>query len=103
MEFKVGYVLEYEYQTCFDDGGLGHESWWTKTQSHLWEASTDEEAIAKAKEIMGRKPRPCDGSFCYNRGLRRNFRLTHNKVEYSRRDLTDQLKPKKTTKSVQIT
>jgi hypothetical protein len=65
----VAYVLKYEYQTCFDDGGIGHDSWWQKSKIDI-EAKDDDDAKEKAvKWIEERdRKRPCNGSFCSNRG-----------------------------------
>lgn len=71
---ESGYYLEYMCQTCFDDGGLGHDSWWETLRVHLHEAKTDKAAKELAQKIL--KPgRGCNGSFCNNRGERRFLKL----------------------------
>lgn len=87
---KYGYYLEYEYDACFDDGGIGHDSWWAKADVHLHECKTDEEAIAKAREILA-QGRPCGGAFCNNKGRRRlvgdGLRYIETKIQVAERKL----------------
>lgn len=73
--FESGYYLNYEYQTCFDDGGVGHDMWWAKSRTRL-DANNDEDAIAEAKKIL-EQSRPCDGTFCENKGRKRFGKLEH--------------------------
>lgn len=70
IDLKYGYYLDYEHQSCFDDGGLGHDLWWEKSSVPLHEAKNDKEAKALAKKILSNE-RPCGGSFCDNKGLKR--------------------------------
>ena len=68
------YVYDYEYQTCFDDGGTGHESWWSKARNQpLTGVYTEKAAIDKAKSLVNKSSgkHPCNGSFCDNKGLHR--------------------------------
>lgn len=68
------WVLTYESQGCYDDGGIGHDDFWTKRQRTL-EGSfhTDEKAVKAAKAWIRRRSGefPCRGSFCSNKGLYR--------------------------------
>lgn len=68
------YVYDYQYQTCFDDGGLGHESGWSTSRNQpLGKVHTDAGAVRKAKALVeeGSGKYPCGGSFCDNKGLHR--------------------------------
>jgi len=80
MVQKGGYWFSYEFQCCFDDGGIGHDMYWQKTEEKI-EASSDAEALKKAKEIMN-PDKPCSGSFCSNKGLKRFGKLTFLDVEF---------------------
>lgn len=67
------YKVHYQYETCFDDGGVGHESWWA--DSYQWLADpaplNDKEAKEMAQKLIddhNKDARPCGGTFCDNKG-----------------------------------
>lgn len=65
------WVLTYESQGCYDDGGIGHDDFWVKRE-HRLEGSfdTDEKAVVAAKRWIRKQSGqfPCRGSFCSNKG-----------------------------------
>lgn len=74
MSDKQGkWVITYESQGCYDDGGVGHDVFWTKRR-HTLEGSfdTDEKAIKAAKAWIRKQSGtyPCR-SYCGNKGLYR--------------------------------
>lgn len=79
------YELHYEYEDCYDDGGVGHESGWTRSK-HEFAASTDEAARRKATKWLKEKrarAKPCPGAFCSNRGRTRV--LVFLRIDYEER------------------
>ena len=68
------WVVTFQWQGCYDDGGIGHDSYWRNGQ-HTLEGTydTDEKAVAAAKRWIRKTSGqfPCQGSFCSNKGLRR--------------------------------
>lgn len=80
------YELRYEYEGCFDDGGIGHDSGFSKS-AELIAAGTDLSAQRKAmKFIRERRARakPCGSFGCSNRGRTRVLglrRITHEEAE----------------------
>lgn len=82
---QQNYVLTYEYQSCFDDGGLGHDSYWQKS-IYRFIADSDEEAQSIVEEQL--KPhQACSGSFCNNEGQKRLIKFEHETVVTLLRDL----------------
>lgn len=73
------YELEYERQYCVDDGGIGHDVYWTDT-IHNIKARNDREAMAAAREILFGNRHACGGFGCNNMGYRRFGRLIHRTV-----------------------
>lgn len=74
------WVVTYESQGCYDDGGIGHDAFWVKRQ-HTLEGvfDTDEKAVKAAKAWIRKRSGeyPCRGSFCSNKN---RYRLIE--VEY---------------------
>lgn len=79
------YELHYEYEGCYDDGGVGHDSGWTRSKE-MFDASSDEAARRKASKWAKErraKAKPCGSFGCSNRGRTRvNYmkRIEHDEI-----------------------
>lgn len=71
---EIDYYLTYEYETCFDDGGIGHDSGWNKARVRL-NVKNDLQARREARKIVDAPATPCNGSFCNNQGRHRFISL----------------------------
>lgn len=70
------YRLIYEYETCFDDGGLGHDSGWNMSKMFLKSGDADS-AIAEARNYIKEHngSNACHGFGCSNKGGYRLIRV----------------------------
>lgn len=74
------WIVTYESQGCFDDGGIGHDDFWIKRQHTLGGPFKSDVGAVKAAKAWIRKRSgeyPCSGSFCSNKGLYRMIDVEH--------------------------
>lgn len=89
---KGRWVVTYESQGCYDDGGVGHDDFWTERQHRLdGPFESDEKAVKAAKAWIRKQSGtyPCRGSFCANKGLYRLIDVEHVMPEQRRSARSD--------------